>query len=138
VSVVDQMADDANPPEYPEGAPALIEYRYLYPRSKRGEFKRKLATFQESQTKLNAAKEAGLFEQIEQDDLTAEQQQARIMLAADADDMFALMDDLMRMCAANPDGYDAWARSVDDAGLAKVFEVFMQRSQPGEASSSTS
>lgn len=139
VSVVDQMADDANPPEYPEGTPALIEYRFLYPRSKRGEFKRLLATFRRSQEKLNTAKDGGLFDEVDKDDeLTAEQQEARIELAADADDLFDLMDRLMRMCAADPDVYDAWTRQVEDAVLTEVFSVFMARSQPGEASSSTS
>jgi hypothetical protein len=139
VSVVDEMVDDANPPDYPAGTPTLIEYRFLYPRSRRGEFKRLLAKFRGSQEKLNAAKDGGLFDDVDKDtDLTAEQQEARIELAADADDLFDLMDRLMRMCAADPDEYDAWTRTVEDKVLTEVFTIFMARSQPGEASSSTS
>jgi hypothetical protein len=138
VSDVDERVDDANPPDYPDGTPTLIEYRFLYPRSKRGEFKRLLAKFRGSQDKLNSAKDDGLFDEDKDDELTAEQQEARIELAADADDLFDLMDRLMRMCAADPDEYDAWTRKVEDTVLTEVFTVFMARSQPGEASSSTS
>jgi hypothetical protein len=139
VSVVDEMVDDANPPDYPAGTPTLIEYRFLYPRSKRGEFKRLLAKFRRAQEKVNSGVADGLAEDGDKDEeLSAEQQEARIELAADADDLFDLMDRLMRMCAADPDEYEAWTRVVEDVVLAKTFSVFMARSQPGEASSSTS
>lgn len=142
-SVVDQMADDATAaPEYPDGAPELVPIIHVRPRARRGEVKRKFKDFQGVQEKLDRARAQGLFDDLDEDadekpaDPTLHA--ARIEAAADVDDMLQLMDDIMRMCASDPGEYELWSATADDEVLTKTFAAFSARSQPGEASGSTS
>lgn len=130
-STIDELADDAAPPAYPAGAPDLRPYLQIRPRSRRAEFKRKFADFTSLQAKVNEIKESGaLAEDADQAD--------RLRAWADLDDMYQQMDELLALAATDPDAYRAWSDTVDDDDLVRVFNVFMQRTQPGEASSSAS
>lgn len=141
-SVVDQMAEDAVPTEYPPGTPELIPILHVRPRSRRAEVKRQFKKFQAAQQKLDVAKAAGVFDDLDEDAddkaVSPELHAARIDASADLDEMLQLMDDVMRMCAADPDAYQRWSIEVEDDTLSAAFAVFVDRSQPGEASSSTS
>ena len=132
-SVVDQLAEDATPDEYPAGAPELQPYLQIRPRSKRAEFKRKYAKFAEQQDKTQALHKAA---NRKDDDPAAVADKMRVW--ADLDDLYQVMDELMELAAVDPDAYRKWADEAVDEVLVKVFQVFMKRSQPGEASSSTS
>lgn len=128
-SVIDQLAEDALPTEYPEGAPELLPFLTLRPRSRRAQFKRQYAdviAFQEELQKRH------------KDVTTSSPPADQMRLAADMDDLCERVDQLMELVAADPVAYRKWADEVDDETLVKVFQVYVQRSQPGEASSSAS
>lgn len=128
-STIDELAEDAAPPEYPDGAPLLRPYLQIRPRSRRAEFKRKFADFTALKDKVDEIKASGVLgEHAEQAD--------RLRAWADLDDMYQQMDELMALAAVNPVAYQEWSDEVDDDVLVTVFNVFMQRTQPGEASSS--
>lgn len=128
-SAIDDLADDAVPPVYPEGAPLLRQYLQIRPRSKRAEFKRKFADFTAMQAKVDEIKKSGaLADDADQGD--------RLRAWADLDDMYQQMDDLMALAAVDPDAYREWSDEVADDDLVNVFNVFMKATQPGEASSS--
>ena len=138
-SVVDALADDANLPEMPEGAPELVPYLQIRPRSRRAEFKRKYAQFAGAERDLNALRDRlGLKpdeEGVLDEDVDPEE---RLKAWADMDDYMQLMDELMEYAAVNPTQYRQWADAADDETLMAVFTIYCARSQPGEAPSSTS
>lgn len=133
VSVVDQLADDAVPTEYPAGVPALKPLLAIRPRSKRAAFKRKYAEVAEASAKVkkmqaDAAKlKAGDAKYA-----------AELRLWAEMDDLYQVVDELLRTSAVDEAAYSAWSDEVEDADLMTTFSVYQQRTQPGEASSSTS
>lgn len=139
-TLIDELADEANPAptEYPDGAPELKPYLQIRPRSKRADFKRAYAAFAKRQDTISeltkAAKAAKDAESAEASD--AEQNIANMRLWADADDLYQEMDDLMRLAAVDDEEYGLWSDQVEDPDLIVTFQVFMQRSQPGEASGS--
>lgn len=129
-SVIDALAEDAVPEDYPEGAPLLLPHLQIRPRSRRAEFKRKFAELNKVQLKLQEIRQSGA--------LDSEDPADNLRLGADLDDMYQQMDDLLRLAAVNPDHYGEWSDAVDDSGLVGVFNVYMRRTQPGEASGSAS
>lgn len=129
-SMVDALAADAVPDEYPEGAPLLLPHLQIRPRSKRAEFKRKFADLSKIQDKVKEVRDSGL--------LTSEDPGDQLRLSAQLDDMYEQMLELLELAAVNPDHFREWADEVDDTGLIAVFNVYMRRAQPGEASSSAS
>lgn len=136
-SAVDELADDANPPEYPDGAPLLKPYLQIRPRSQRAEFKRRYAEFADMQKRMQELQaEQQRLADDDSDDVSPVRNAERMRLWADMDDYYQKMDDLMRLAAVNAEAYTEWSDEVDDGGLAEVFTVFARRSQPGEASSS--
>jgi hypothetical protein len=133
------MGDDAEavdaPTEYPEGVPALKSFLAIRPRSRRAEFKRKLSEFFAQQDKVQKIQDDMLELQKQSGKVD---QAAQMSVWADADDMYQLVDDLLRIAAVDPEEYAAWSDEVDDNDLMTTFNVYQQRTQPGEASSSTS
>ena len=128
-SVLDQMADDAAPDEYPAGAPGLQPYLQIRPRSRRAQFKRKYADVAQLQETASAELKAKKIT-----DKSPVHEQLR--LDATLDDLYQLIDELMEMAAVDPQAYRKWADEVDDQTLMATFTVYQKRSQPGEASSS--
>lgn len=132
--VIDELAADAVLPDYPAGAPELLPYLQIRPRSRRAEFKRRFADFSDLQRKTDLAQKAMAAEGKTDDGDQAQQ----LRLWADMDDLYQLMDELMEMAAVDPVAYRKWSDPVEDAELTAVFQVFMKRGQPGEASRSAS
>jgi|SRR5690606_33563791 len=128
-SVVDQLAEDAVPPEYPEGVPELQSWLQIRPRSRRAEFKRRYAEVIEFQ-KLVSERHKGVTDKSPLPD--------QMRMAADMDDLCERIDRTLEIAAADLKAYRAWSDEVDDNTLIKTFNVFSVRSQPGEASSSAS
>lgn len=128
-SVVDQLAEDALPTEYPEGAPELLPYLALRPRSRRAEFKRRYAEVVEFQKKISAKHKS-----VTDKSPLADQ----MRMAADLDDLYERIDQVLEIAAADAKAYRAWSDEVDDETLMRTFNVYAVRSQPGEASSSAS
>jgi hypothetical protein len=48
-----------------------------------------------------------------------------------------LIEDYLRIVAADEDKFQAWALEVSDADLLRTFRVYQRKTQPGEAESST-
>jgi hypothetical protein len=141
-SVVDQLAEDAAPAEYPPGTPELVPIVHVRPRGRRAEVKRKFKEFQTIQQKLDDFRAAGVFDELDEPaeakPATPQVHEARIEASALLDEMLQTMDDVMGMCASDPATYQRWAADADDELITTVFGVFSARSQPGEASSSSS
>lgn len=133
-SAIDALAEDAVADEYPEGAPLLIPYLQIRPRSKRAQFKRQYAEFAELQERMQAVQSSGVLADKDADNQS--QTAERLRVWAELDDYMQAMDDLMAMAAVNPDAYREWSDQADDAHLTAVFQVYARRTQPGEASSS--
>jgi hypothetical protein len=136
VSVVDQMGEDATPvapDEYPPGTPELKPMLSIRPRSRRAEFKRKIS-------EINAA--LAECKRIEAEGKRAkgveEQQSAQFRLSAAMDDLYQIMDEALTLAAVDPDAYAKWSDEASDVDLNAAFTVYQRRTQPGEASSSTS
>lgn len=136
-TLIDELAEEADPApvEYPDGAPELKPYLQIRPRSKRAEFKRAYAAFAKRQdTIAELTKAAKATAAAKKPD--AQQNIDNMNLWADADDLYQEMDDLMRLAAVDNEKYALWSDEVEDQDLITTFQVFMQRSQPGEASGS--
>lgn len=134
-SVVDALADDAIPADYPPGTPELRPMLQIRPRSRRAEFKRKYGEFASKQEQVQQMQRdlAALG-----DDDTPEKNAARLRLWAETDDFYQLVDEMLAIAATDPDAYQRWSDEVGDVDLMTVFNVYSKRAQPGEASSSTS
>jgi hypothetical protein len=141
VSVIDQMAADAAPAEYPEGTPELRPWLQIRPRSRRAQFKRKYAEFSKVRDDVRRFQESGLFNAPEDGaEETPERTAEKLRMWADMDDYYQLMDELLELAALDPVAYRSWsdAPTLTDETLSQAFTVYMMRTQPGEASSSAS
>lgn len=138
VSVVDQMAEDAEavtaPPEFPAGAPDLKPLLAIRPRSRRAEFKRRYAEIAEQKPGMEVAQKAAAKLKQGSDERYA----AELRLWAQMDDFYDKVDAALRLAAIDPDAYAAWSDAVSDEDLAQTFSAYQARTQPGEAPSSTS
>lgn len=132
-SVVDALADDAvaTKVEWPAGAPMLWPYLRL-PFRIRSQFFRKYRELQNQQGTVRelkaladrvAAGEKGL------EDIAGSR-------AAEIFELYAVMDELMEIAAVDKAEYRIWVDTHEDDEFSQLFGAFMQRSQPGEASSS--
>jgi hypothetical protein len=134
VSVVDSLADDAAavemPTEYPEGAPALRPMLAIRPFSKRAEFKRRYAEVAEQKGELTRLQtEVGQLEVG-----TDAHYAAQLRMWAAMDDIFEKVNNAMRLAAVDQEAYDRWSDNLqDDNDLMVTFNVYQQRTQPGEA-----
>lgn len=136
LDVIAELAEDAAPVDYPEGAPALLPILAVRPRSKRADLKRAYGEFTDIRDEVAELQASPAFkvENAEDEALHAE----RLRLWARMDDYMQKIDDVLVLAAVDPDEYRKWSDEVDDAGLSQTFQVWAKRSQPGEASSSAS
>lgn len=138
-SLVDALRDDAGAlAEYPPDTPELVPYLELKPRSRRSRFKRKFAecTALEDTIKDVQKRAKSLARTTK---VTPELSAMRMRLSADVDDLFQVMDEVLTIAAVDELAWRDWSDNLaDDNDLARVFQLYMQRSQPGEASGSSS
>ena len=136
-SIVEQMADDAAPPptDYPPGAPEFKVLLAVRPRSRRAEFKRLLAQISEKSGAVRA--EQAAMSKIKDD---GAKEAAGLRMWASMDELYELIENALRMVAVDVEKFDAWAAddSTNDEILQTTWVAYQQRTQPGEASSSTS
>lgn len=130
-SVVDQLAEDAAPPEYPPGVPEFLTPLAVKPRSRRAEFKRRYAVVVERYEAI--VKYRAIVEAKENPPMSEQ-----LRISAELDEVGQAIDDMLRFVAVDPDAYEAWSAEVEDNDLHTTFNVYQKRAQPGEASSSTS
>lgn len=136
LDVIAELADDAVPVDYPEGAPALLPILAVRPRSKRGELKRAFGEFNDVRDEITELKSSPALkaENSADEELQAE----RLRLWARMDDYMQKMDDVLVLAAADPEAYRRWSDDATDEVLSQTFMVWAKRAQPGEASSSSS
>jgi len=138
-SLVDQLSEDADaitaPTEFPKGAPELKPLLAIRPRSKRAEFKRRYAEVAEMNGEVKALqREVAKLKQGSDARYAAE-----LRLWAQMDDLYDKVDGALRLAAVDEAAYTAWSDGLeDDTDLMNTFAVYQQRTQPGEAPSSTS
>jgi hypothetical protein len=136
-SVIDQMIEDVEateaPQEYPVGAPEFKVLLALRPRGRRAEFKRLLADIAE---KSGQARDGQVTLKRVKDERRKERE--LFLLSAYIDEALELIDKALRLVAVDEAKYDAWSAEASDEDLQTTWAVYQNRTQPGEASSSTS
>lgn len=126
-TLIDSMAEDAAPREYPKDAPGLWPYLKL-PFRQRARF---FAVYRE----LNARQ--GDMLALEKKRKAKKLTEAQMLeQAEELYELYALMDDLLAIAAVDEDAYRAWVMSHSDEEFAELFAAYVERSQPGEASGS--
>ncbi len=123
-TVIDAIVEDASPPKLPADAPRLWPYLKL-PFRERADFFRAYERLIEHQDLIKELRADG-------------GRTASASRAAKVFELYAVMDDLLSLCAIDQSEYRAWVASHDDEAFAQLFAAFMSRSQPGEASGSAS
>lgn len=126
-SMVDQMADDANPPTLPDDAPAMTPYLKL-PYRARGDFMAKMARVQDLAPEPKAAQ--SIAKKAEKGTVDLDQVSGYFYLLAEIDELLRLVCD--------PAALDAWQAAHDDSEFVGLYNAYMRWSQAGEASSSGS
>lgn len=127
-SMVDKLAEDANPPALPDDAPAMTPYLKL-PYRARGEFMAKMAQVEKMAPEPKKAK-----------DLNKQTEKGKVDLSEISGFYFLLaeIDELLRLVVADPAELDKWQTSHDDSEFVQLYNAYMRWSQAGEASSSGS
>ena len=131
-SLAQDVADEKL--EYPEGAPTLIPMLAL-PRMRRadaydalGQITRWQREVRESQPDEDTEPPAeGEDEKPREIDPASYGAQYRVV---------AYVEEYLRSVAANEKVFNIWAAQVDDGDLIKTFNVYLKKTQPGEAESS--
>jgi hypothetical protein len=131
-STTDQMAEDASATtvEYPDGAPEFLVPLAVRPRTRRAEFKRRYARVLEGYERADKLRKA-----LDEDNPPMSDQ---MKIMAELDDVYQGIVDMLAIAAVDPEKYQVWADEVEDAELLQAFNAYNVRTQPGEASSSTS
>jgi hypothetical protein len=139
VTLIDALHEDAGAlEEYPAGCPELTPYLKLRPRSRRSQFKRQLAEVTKLEDMVrDLNKRVKAIRTTKKP--TPEGAAIQLRLMADVDDMYQEMDTLLSIAAVDAEAWREWSDNLaDDNDLARVFQLYMKRSQTGEASSSAS
>lgn len=116
--------------DYPPDCPEFRAWTQLRPRAARSTFKRKIGELTQLQATVQAAQDAGMFSE----DNTTTDMTAKLNALADADLLFAAVDDLLEMVAKDPAAYRRWSDELDDDSvLTAVFSTYIAKIQPKES-----
>lgn len=126
-TIIDALDEDVAPRQYPKDAPGLWPYLKL-PFRQRAKFFAVYRELNERQSEMMAAEKKRRKGKLTEGQMLEQ--------AEGLYEVYALMDDLMRIAAVDEDAYDAWVESHNDEQFAELFAAYVERSQPGEASSS--
>lgn len=129
---VEQLAQDVADEdlEYPEGAPEFTPVLKL-PRRRRKDAYDAIGKVAALRRELQGDKP--------EDDSGDSDEAAKIDPADYGKhyEQVVLIEDYLRIVAADEDVFQAWTLEVSDADLLKTFRVYQRKTQPGEAESST-
>lgn len=120
-------ADAAPPPEYPPGCPTLLPVLAL-PRARRADYYDRIA---------EVARQQHAADPVAASDPDAAME-VKASEAAGMMRLLASIEELLAVVAADESELRAWAAAAADTDVAQAFNVYMRRTQPGEASSSAS
>lgn len=126
----DELAEEvaAESLEYPEGCPELRAVHQL-PRRQRPDYYKAMAEIAKWQ-KTMAPIVAPEDDEREMDE--------KLLDISEKMEFLASMEDLLASVAVDADEFRAWALTVPDSALARTFNVYQKKTQPGEAPSSPS
>lgn len=136
-SLAADVAEETEPPEYLDGTPVLIPILSL-PRMRRADAYEALGKIQSLQRKVKAKR--GDTEDTEPElDENGDPKVTEIdtEIFGDQYRVVAYIEEYLAAVAANEQVFRAWAIGLDDADLVKTFNIYIRRTQPGEAESST-
>ena len=132
-SLAADVADEAL--EYPEGTPTLIPMIAL-PRMRKADAYEALGQITSWQRQVREADPEG-GEEPELDDEGNEKPREIDPASYGAQyRVVAYVEEYLRTVAANEKAFTAWAARVSDSDLVKTFNVYLKKTQPGEAESS--
>lgn len=131
-AITDELAQDAaaDGVEYPHGTPELRPVLRM-PRRERPAYYNAMAEV--SSLQKNAHRPDGSAADPEADDRPME---IRLTEVARQAELIAAIEDLLAVVAADEPGFRVWALEVEDSTLVQVFNVYIRKTQPGEAQSS--
>jgi hypothetical protein len=136
---VDELAADveAETAEYPEGAPEFLPVLKL-PRMRRADAYEALGQIQAQQRQVKTAEDAPA-EESDEDAADGEVKPVEIdPLSYGAQyRVIAYIEQYLGVVARDPGAFAKWAVDVSDGDLVKTFNVYIRKTQPGEAESST-
>ena len=134
-SLAAEVADEVL--EYPEGTPTLIPLLAL-PRMRRADAYEALGQISAHQKAVRTLDDEDGDETDDEADPDAPAKVREIDPATYGAQyrVVAYVEEYLRAVAANAKVYDVWAATVPDADLIKAFNVYLRKTQPGEAESS--
>jgi hypothetical protein len=136
-TLVDAIAEDAKaadePPDYPEGAPEFYALMRV-PYRQRAEAIRK---YGEVQAYLKAHPGVGQ-DRDEDDSDNSESSETDWVATADKFELVGLLDEFLLTVAVDRGAYEAWPERTDVGVFMQTWSAWQGRTQPGEASSSSS
>jgi hypothetical protein len=129
-ALTDELAEEvaAEELEYPEGTPELRAVHQL-PRKDRPAYYKAMAEIAKWQ------KGSTPIIDPEQDEREMDE---KLLDISEKMEMLAAIEDLLASVAARPEAFREWALNVPDSVLARAFNVYQRKAQPGEAPSSPS
>jgi hypothetical protein len=124
--------------EYPEGTPVLIPVLAL-PRMRRADAYEALGHVQALQRQVKQLQPEEADEPADEDDENTEVKPVELdpLSYGTQYRVVAYIEEYLAVVAKNPVELRAWAARVDDSTLVQAFNVFIRKTQPGEAESST-
>jgi hypothetical protein len=135
-SLAAEVADEKL--EYPEGTPVLVPLLAL-PRMRRADAYEALGQVTTYQRQVKTADGADGDEAAEPELDDEGNPKPREIDPASFGAQYrvvAYVEEYLRTVAASPKAFDEWAQNVPDSDLIKTFNVYLRKSQPGEAESS--
>lgn len=137
---VAQLADDvaAETETYPEGTPELLPVLKL-PRMRRADAYDALGRIQAQQREVKTLSGTPAVDENAVEDESTEVEPVELdPLSYGAQyRVIAYIEEYLGVVAKDPEAFAAWAADVRDSDLVKVFNVYIRKTQPGEAESST-
>jgi hypothetical protein len=139
-SYSDRLAEEADAPEKPDGSPAMVPFIALA-RRERAKAMRLLAKLRGSAGALEAhhgdrlaALQKAADEGIELDDMD----DGAFEAGADMIEMAADVEEVLLVCAEDPDEFRLWAKAATDNAVLDLFGWYSHSFRMGEATASPS
>jgi hypothetical protein len=122
--------------EYPEGTPVLIPVLNL-PRMRRADAYEALGQIQSLQRQVKRLTPEDGDELAEGDAVEAKPVELDPLSYGAQYRVVAYIEKYLAVVAEDENKFKSWALAVDDSDLVKAFNVYIRKTQPGEAESST-
>jgi hypothetical protein len=125
--------------EYPEGTPVLIPVLNL-PRMRRADAYEALGQIQDLQRRVKSLKPEDDDEPADDEDVENPKVKPVKLDPLSYGTQYrvlAYIEEYLAVVAKDPKEFREWAQQADDSDLTEAFNVYIRKTQPGEAESST-